>query len=81
MKKTLLLSHLTSIQNLTIFLKLVVQNKKLKNSVSQVKIVEEKLEKQNRQKNRKSKYLTLILKITSFWQLQAPHKRKYLKSK
>ena len=73
MKKTLLLSHLTSIQNLTIFLKLVVQNKKLKNSVSQVKIVEEKLEKQNRQKNRKSKYLTLILKITSFWQLQAPH--------
>jgi hypothetical protein len=73
MKKTLLLSHLTSIQNLTIFLKLVVQNKKLKNSVSQVKIVEEKLEKQNRQKNRKSKYPTLIPKITSFWQLQAPH--------
>jgi Trp operon repressor len=73
MKKTLLLSHLTSIQNLTIFLKLVAQNKMPKNSVSQVKIVEEKLEKQNRQKNRKSKYLTLILKITSFWQLRAPH--------
>jgi hypothetical protein len=73
MKKTLLLSHLTSIQNLTIFLKLVAQNKMPKNSVSQVKIVEEKLEKQNRQKNRKSKYLALILKITSFWQLQAPH--------